>query len=83
MGCPFRDLKRTGDAHFCPLTCSAPYTESRTDTFCPRKHPAKTPMRIALFLSGFGIDSAAVVTNEQSQDVVQVRTSTSIFVASE
>ncbi len=67
MGCPFRDVNRNGDAHFCPRTCPAPYTESRTDIFRPLTHPSKTPVRIALVLNGFGIDSAAVVTNEAHQ----------------
>jgi hypothetical protein len=35
MGCPFGDVNRNGDAHFCPRTCPAPYTESRTDIFRP------------------------------------------------
>jgi anti-sigma regulatory factor (Ser/Thr protein kinase) len=48
MGCPFRDVNRNGDAHFCPRTCPAPYIESRTDIFRPLTHPAKTPVRIAL-----------------------------------
>jgi hypothetical protein len=54
MGCPFRDVNRNGDAHFCPRTCPAPYTESRTDIFRPLTHSSKTPVRIALVLNGFG-----------------------------
>ena len=69
---PFRDVNRNGDAHFCPPTCPAPYTESRVHLFCSLTHSAKAPVRIALFSNGFGIDSAAVVTNQHAQDVVQV-----------
>ena len=72
MGCPFRDVNRNGDAHFCSRTRPAPYIESRTDIFRPLTHPAKTPVRITPFLNSLGIDSAAIVTNEHAQEVAQV-----------
>src|SRR4051794_33801855 len=71
-GSSFRDVKRNGDTHFCPRTCPAPNIESRTDIFRPLTHSAKTPVRIAQFLNSFGIDSAAVVTNQHAQEVAQV-----------
>src|SRR6185295_17532058 len=71
-GLSFRDVKRNGDTHFCPGACPARNIESRTDIFRPLTHSAKTPVRIALFLKGFGIDSAAVVTNQHAQEVAQV-----------
>ena len=72
MSCPFRDVNRKGDAHFCARSCPAPYSESHTNILRPLTHTAKTPMGIALFLNGFGIDSAAVVTNGHAQEVALV-----------
>jgi hypothetical protein len=71
-GLSFRDVNRNGDMHLCPRTYPAPYTESRTDIFRPLTHPAKTPVRIAFLLNGFGIDSAAIVTNQHAQEGAQV-----------
>jgi hypothetical protein len=71
-GLSFRDVNRNGDAHFCPRTYPAPYTESRADILRPVSHPAKAPVRITLFLNGFEIDSAAVVTNQHAQEGAQV-----------
>src|SRR6266851_8593844 len=71
-GLSFRDVDRNGDAHFCPCTCPAPDTESRTDIFCALTHSAKTPVRIALSWNGFWLDSAAIVTKEQAQEDAQV-----------
>src|SRR6266849_2528504 len=71
-GLSLREVDRNGDAHFCPCTCPAPDTESRTDIFRAFPHPAKTPVRITPFLIGLGIDSAAVVTNEHAQEVAEV-----------
>ena len=68
----FRDVNRNGNAHFSPRTYPAPYAESRTDIFRTLPHPAKTPVRIALFLNRFGIDSVAIVTNENAQEVALV-----------
>ena len=73
MGCcQLRALNRNCDADFRPHTCLAPNLESRTDMFRPLAHAAKTPVRIALSLNGFGIDSAAIVTNDHAQEVAQV-----------
>jgi hypothetical protein len=73
MGCcQLRAVNRNCDADFRPHTCLAPNLESRTDMFRPLAHAAKTPVRIALFLNGFRLDSAAVVTNEHAQEVAQV-----------
>src|ERR1700722_14556898 len=68
----FRDVNRNGDAHFCAGAYLAQHIESSTDIFRSLPHPAKTPVRIALFLNGLGIYSAAVVTNEHAQEVAQV-----------
>src|SRR6266446_2171664 len=73
-GLSFRDVDRNGDAHFCPCTCPAPNSKSRVDVFCALTHSAKTPVRIALSLKGFGLNSAAIVTNEHAQEVVLVLT---------
>src|SRR5689334_14098745 len=72
QGGPFRDVNRNGDAHFGSRAGPAPYPESRAHLLCPVTHSAKTPMKIALGLNGFGIDSAAVVANQHAQDVVHV-----------
>jgi hypothetical protein len=46
-------------------------SKSRVDVFCALTHSAKTLVRIALSLNGFGITSAAIVTNEHAQEVAQ------------
>jgi len=71
-GLSLRDVDRNGDAHFCPCTCPAPNSKSRADVLCTLTHSAKPPARIAPSLNGFGIDSAAIVTNEHAQEVVLV-----------
>src|SRR5262245_46149275 len=68
----FRYVNRNEDTHFCPGACTAPYIESGADIFSPLAHSTKTPVRIPRLLNGFGIDSAAVVTNQHAQHVAQV-----------
>ena len=65
-------LNRNDNPNFGAPIGPASYFESRTDVFRPIAHSAKTPVRIALFLHGFGIDSTAVVANEHSQEIAEV-----------
>src|SRR5215472_12210366 len=68
----FRSVDRNGNPHCGPHTRPAADIESRIDFFRPRAHPAKPPVRIALFLNGFRIDSAAIVMNAYTCEVAQV-----------
>jgi len=54
MGCSFRDVNRNGDMHLCPRTIRSIYRIAHR-YFRPLTHPAKTPVRIAFLLNGFGL----------------------------
>jgi hypothetical protein len=71
-GLSFRGVNGNGDAHFCPRACPAPQLEPPAYIFRPLPHSAKTPVRIALCLNSFRINSAAVVTNEHAQEITLV-----------